>query len=217
DLLLVSGTNLLRTLGKTFTSSPADSIQDLREAKVIMTQNIRSLDRLFSDSMVPMILEYKFISERNENSDFTITVNSLKRYFKDSINWDMSGAGLVWNMLYHKDRYPYYFLSLDPYKMPLQEDAHDSYEQSKSRLCIQSLAFQDIDKFSPHCLGSILRTPYTTDQSSYYLSASYNRLLLDYINEKSGPGLPHRTNRARICALRDYHRRNTAHYLQVLQ
>ncbi|MCY4643363.1 MAG: hypothetical protein OXB88_01985, partial [Bacteriovoracales bacterium] len=111
DLLLVSGTNLLRTLGKTFTSSPADSIQDLREAKVIMTQNIRSLDRLFSDSMVPMILEYKFISEKNENSDFTITVNSLKRYFRDSIDWDMSGAGLVWNMLYHKDRYPYYFLS----------------------------------------------------------------------------------------------------------
>ena len=128
----------------------------------------------------------------------------------------MSGLGLAWNYLFLKDRYPYYFLSTDPYKKVLREDANGTYEQLKSRLCIQSMAFQDIDKFSPHCTGSILRTPYTANQNSYYLSASYNKLLASHLKSKSqGRNAERKSSRALTCALRDYYRRNMAHYLQV--
>lgn len=217
DLLLVSGVNLLSNLSTTFRHNPAETMDNLRMATGAMLQNIRSLDRLFSDSMVPMILEYKFISERNENSDITISLNSLGRYFKDSLGLGLTGLGLLWNYWQHWDRYPFYVLSLDPYKQVLREDAHGTFEQLKSRLCLQSLTFLDLDKFSSHCMGSILRTPYQGDSSSYYLSASYNRLLADYTQaQHTGEEIDQAKAQRRLtCALRDYYRRNLAHYLQV--
>ncbi len=207
ELLTVATQGILSEfLYSTYRNNPSLIKQELAQSQLINQNNIASVERLFSNSLVSIIRELNLIAKGQSHSDLNLNIRSFTAFLEDSKNFFLSLGPALYNIFSRSDRYPIKF-DIDFDKVLLSEDSYGSIEQFKSRLCIQTLAFNDKEKFYDLCQGSVLRS--YGDQIDFNgspLSSSYDRLLYTYLKEnKSKNNL--------TCAFRNFRRRNQAYWI----
>ncbi len=208
DLLLVSGKDLLMQLTMSLGDRPAEVEADLNNARYRSQINLNTIERVFKNSLVPMMEELKMIHTKGHNDDRHLTWNNLKRLFKDSTHSGPTLYPLIYNRVVNNDRYQ--FSAYDPRKVTLSDDRYESVGQILSRLCIQTLGFKEKKLFLDICNGMNLTSPQKNTTTGAALSANYSSFLYDYIQEKRSSDLDQNKY---SCAYRDFKRKNWAHFL----
>lgn len=210
---------------------------DLHMALNTNQTNLVALERVLKDLMVSQVAELKLVSDVTKQrknsldidegsiSNFQIWWDSHKRSFVDHYI-DMPGKNSlmpvkvvrsVWgsfvDLTFLNDKYPLPGI----WGKSKHVNIDNEFGSSKylySQFCIQSLAFRDIRPFWNLCKDVVFASSYKVGQGGD------NRIKSDYLSigfsAKAREDLG--TDRAlnfskRVCAFRDYHRRNLVYYL----
>jgi hypothetical protein len=244
DLLVVAGKNIIDILGTAYQDNPALIKQDLANAQVINMQNLKALEDTFRDKMFMMISRFRLIANGKGDGWFRQAFEADRRFWRDSLSEfeikyksvvpeDESGFNnfmrtkvniadpfkLVYRYFANKDRY-YVTGRMFERSIIERDDTEGSWEQMKSRFCMQTLPFTKYFQYHYLCEDSILSG---LDSDVDKLNLSYNKLYQNYVTLdikarriKSGSEedmlLKERYD-DNVCALRNFRRRNYAHWL----
>src|SRR5207248_405956 len=89
------------------------------------------------------------------------------------------------------------------------DDKYRSFDQLKAKLCLQTLAFENRQRFAGVCSGEVLRSifddPRDAASSEQRLSSSYDHYRQKYPFDRPTTG-------ESICAFRDFGRRNLVYW-----
>lgn len=216
DLLMTAGHNLMDNLINTRSQPPSMIMQDINNAQRINTRNLSALEQVFRDSFVAMLQEayYSDIS-KTPLKDSRLNMATLARLWDDTYGngnawqenkgrmfaWSLGGwfiPGALWERYsLRPDLYP-----LNSPPNPTIRRRESGIDQFRAKLCIQSIAFQKSDYFNKFCSGTVLTGNYLSHTGpEFFLNAAY-----DKENRKT-------TEVDRICAYRDFNRRNLVDFL----
>ena len=168
---------------------------------------ISTWDRAYKDQLTQLPGETEPQYKRVISGGFQGVVESIKSFFGTFggipyLGW-MSGAN---------ERYA---ARNERFAM---DDEFGSARRLYEQFCIQSLAFSDVRSFYRLCRNSVLRSPFTdvfqtklTEKQRNDLVVSYDQKLLEN-REK-----PELNFSKRVCAFRDYNRKNLVMYLTIGQ
>ena len=231
QILLESGNEMLYRLLSATGHNPTLMKNDLATAQVVNKRNLEALEQFFSDSLYPVIEELGLISDGQQPSNNFLNARTLSRLYKDTWGdqgyfgswqgfWAFAiGGATTYNVLpwtrrmMHPELYPFH-VSTQP-AVRGADDEFGSFDQFKSKLCIQTLSFENRAKFEPLCKGAILRSAFdlnkvgrNSEMAKMGLNIHYN----GYMNE------PFKTWPVRgesICAFQNYSRRNLVYWMTL--
>jgi hypothetical protein len=214
--------------------NPAAVRQDLDNSMNIGKQNIQMLENLFKDFFVRKIAEQRIRISHPQAGKATVVADSYERIWKDNMNtvptsgrtsWlqksldKVTGLfGFIGNSLYSQNRYTIDGNGIASTRTVLTSDTEfGSAGEMYAQYCIQALAFNDLEGVWSVCKGHLatLKSPFNspTDPTAKaafekYLNVRFDNKALEDFN----------TNRPlnesnRICALREFYRRNQVLYL----
>ena len=250
DLLVVAGKNIIDILGTAYQDNPALIKQDLANAQVINMQNLKALEDSFRDKMFMMISRFRLIANGKGDGWFTQAFDSDRRFWRDSMDEfdikyksiareDENGFNrfmrkkviianpfkLVYRYFANGDRYTITGRVLER-SIIERDDTEGSWEQMKSRFCMQTLPFTKYFQYHYLCEESILTGLDAEEEklNLYYDELYQNYVTLDIKARKFEKGseedmlLKERYDE-NVCALRNFRRKNYAHWLikQVAQ
>lgn len=231
QILLESGNEMLYRLLSATGHNPTLMKNDLATAQVVNKRNLEALEQFFSDSLYPVIEELGLISDGQQPSNNFLNARTLSRLYKDTWGdqgyfgswqgfWAFAIGGattytvLPWTRrMMHPELYPFQ-VSTQP-TVRGADDEFGSFDQFKSKLCIQTLSFENRAKFEPLCKGAILRSAFdlnkvgrNSEMAKMGLNIHYN----SYMNEplKTWP-----VRGESICAFQDYSRRNLVYWMTL--
>ncbi len=231
QILLESGNEMLYRLLSATGHNPTLMKNDLATAQVVNKRNLEALEQLFSDSLYPVIEELGLIADGQQPSNNFLNARTLSRLYKDTWGdqgyfgswqgfWAFAiGGATTYNVLpwtrrmMHPELYPFQ-VSTQP-AVRGADDEFGSFDQFKSKLCMQTLSFENRAKFEPLCKGAILRSAFdlnkvgrNSEMAKMGLNIHYN----SYMNEplKSWP-----VRGESICAFQDYSRRNLVYWMTL--
>ncbi len=231
QILLESGNEMLYRLLSATGHNPTLMKNDLATAQVVNKRNLEALEQFFSDSLYPVIEELGLISDGQQPSNNFLNARTLSRLYKDTWGdqgyfgswqgfWAFAfGGATTYNVLpwtrrmMHPELYPFH-VSTQP-AVRGADDEFGSFDQFKSKLCIQTLSFENRAKFEPLCKGAILRSAFdlnkvgrNSEMAKMGLNIHYN----SYMNEplKTWP-----VRGESICAFQDYSRRNLVYWMTL--
>ncbi len=211
---------------------------DLDNAGVIFKENLAAQEMLFTDSLVGILQGLKLSSTKRYVDSGTVSVDSIKRAYSDG--WESNPlhernpvrrffAG-VWTAVkaiagFEEQKYPVHYTSLLGFKDDLAyaiDDENRSAASVFNRMCIQALSFNDYE--SPRwralynlCKDTDIQSPFKIEQLDPSLGIKSTDYLSVNFQKKFREDLPdYRSNHSkRICAFRDYNRRNLVVYLTM--
>ena len=231
QILLESGNEMLYRLLSATGHNPTLMKNDLATAQVVNKRNLEALEQFFSDSLYPVIEELGLISDGQQPSNNFLNARTLSRLYKDTWGdqgyfgswqgfWAFAfGGATTYNVLpwtrrmMHPELYPFQ-VSTQP-AVRGADDEFGSFDQFKSKLCMQTLSFENRAKFEPLCKGAILRSAFdlnkvgrNSEMAKMGLNIHYN----SYMNEplKTWP-----VRGESICAFQDYSRRNLVYWMTL--
>ncbi len=224
-------------------SHPAAIRQDLANALNISKLNLQSIEQLFKDFMIRKIAELKIQRDHPQAGRYTVEMDTAQRMRNDHFlsvpTEDRGVVGRVldsltghfthtFNSFWTRERYatggripllnaPRSMVSgvFSAETILPSNTEFNSAGEMYSQYCIQSLAFNDLRGIWYTCLGAKMESPFIASSDAgareameKYLNVIFEQKALEDF----------RTNRPlneskRICALREYYRRNTVLYL----
>lgn len=234
ELLTIASTGAMENLlHSAYRDNPSLIKTELKHAQVINQNNIDSLERILSNSLLTIIRELDLTDRVRGNTDVNLSLSSIKEFFRvrgntdvnislssikefaqDSFNYTLGSYKGFFNIFARSDRYPI-ILFPDIDKPLRSEDNVGSINQFKAQLCIQSLAFKDKNKFYEYCQGSRL-SAYgdKIDFNGNSLSVSYDRLLNNYHMASLKSEKSFKDSEINLtCGFRNYRRRNQAFWI----
>lgn len=218
ELMLAAGESIISKLfSGSLQADPQKVREDLAHAQYINKVNLKAVEDLFSDSMIPMISNLKRIEEGKVVNDANNFLDSFGRFLSDSFTSNYSGSivPFIYNQSRRSDRYPY----SNPFnssESSLGPDEFKSVNYLKSKLCLQTLSFDQKRKFIDLCLeNSTMEGPFSHTEPSKGLNLSYSKQLYEYLKAvKSGSRFEvAKAQGDNICAIRNFRRKNRVFWL----
>lgn len=231
QILLESGNEMLFRLLSSTGHNPTLMKNDLATAQVVNKRNLDTLEQLFSDSLYPVIEELGLVADGQQPSNSFLNIQTMSRLYRDTwgdkgyfgswqgfwafyIGGPITYEVLPWTRrMMHPELYPFHVTSTPAVRGA--DDEFGSFDQFKSKLCIQTLSFENRAKFEPLCKGAILRSAFdlkkvgrNSEMARMGLNAEYNRYMQEPI--KSWP-----VRGDSICAFQDYSRRNLVYWMTL--
>lgn len=186
QIMAVAGRGLLDKIENLqhFNSVPTST--DLANASMINRANLKAVDRLFSDDL---FLAINDLNRKHAGGPSLTPPTSFDHFPKSIIPKVDHNGDLLWTY------------------RPLHDD-NQAYDQVRSKLCIQSLSFDDWERFAPLCTGSVLRSPLQSNDSSIDLNTSYDELARQRRKLRSNEELaPY------VCAFRNHIQKNQVYWI----
>ncbi|WP_373997866.1 hypothetical protein [Bdellovibrio bacteriovorus] len=219
DLFIATGMAAFDRLLQIYNGNPANIQTDLNMALRLNKGNIEALEVLLKDHVISNIAELKMIEEGKSTTDFSVRANSYMRFWKDYFGSHkyLYGLGIlgqyqVLKQYYqHSDRYPLTARNGGDSASPQSE--FDDVTALRAQLCIQALAFNDQKSLKSLCDGVVLQGPPYQDHRGY--AVSYSEKLSVYLKDKRVTEAKRKAlnHSERICAFRDYQRKNMVVYM----
>lgn len=238
EISYASGRMVFDQLVQMSGNNPANVEADLDMATRIFKENLAAQEMLFTDSLVGILQQLKLSATKRYVDSRTVSFDSIKRSYNDG--WDVNPlhqrnsvrrffAG-VWNSLktvtgFEEQKYPVHYLSMLGIKDDVAysiDDENRSADRVFNRMCVQALSFNDYK--SPRwralynlCKDTVINSPFKTEQLETNLNIKADDYLSVSFAKKFREDLPdYRANHSkRICAFRDYNRRNLVVYLTM--
>lgn len=233
EIYLATGRTMVNQMVTMSASSPTAISLDLAMALRLNKGNLEALEIALGSSYADRLAILKSIADgdksfngaslwRKKNPQYQqLEVdevpgkenNAAWRYDKGLWNFVGKGVGDV-GMMYSQSAATFGKLSSTPLST---DDEFHSAKRVLSQLCVQTLAFSDISPYWPLCRDAILESPYASDsvpsldvseQTKATLNMNYKQKAWN--KYKEDPALNHSE---RICALRDFNRKNLVLYL----
>lgn len=238
EISYASGRMVFDQLVQMSGNNPANVEADLDMATRIFKENLAAQEMLFSDSLVGILQQLKLSATKPYVDSATISFDSIKRSYNDG--WQVNPlhqrslvrrffAG-VWNSLktvtgFEEQKYPVHYLPMlgirDNVAYSVDDENH-SANRVFNRMCVQALSFNDYK--NPRwralynlCKDTVIKSPFNSDQIEAGLNIKAEDYLAVSFAKKFREDLPdYRSNHSkRICAFRDYNRRNLVVYLTM--
>lgn len=215
DLFISTGMAAFDKMLQTYNGNPANIQNDLNMGLRINLGNLEALELLLKNNVVSMISDLKQV-ESGESEGFFSRYN---RVLQDM--YDDKALSPMHNILQVFPRSMYYwFTNSDRYAKsgtasgPQSEFNDASYV--RSQLCVQGLAFVNQTGMKSLCEGAVLNSPIPEADKDRY-SVRYSQELTRHMNEsdKSAQMRQSLNRSARICAFRDFNRRNMVLFMTV--
>lgn len=216
--------------------NPSNVDTDLTMALRLSKENIASMEMLLKDSISQMINALQLSASDKKINSTTTSYDSIKRSFEDQ--WTTNAPGdersfgkRLWNSLIIPGRT---IISLESTKYPVSipslvglnnktvysnDDEFKSASKLRQQLCIQALAFNDLSLIWANCQDAVLRSPFTKSQVTAEFAQDFDKSLNVSFSEKAKERLQDQrglNHSIRICAFRDYNRKNLVAYLALL-
>lgn len=232
ELMVESGKELLGRILGVAGVNPTAALTDLNTAMVVNKRNLEAVEALFKDKLYPVIEEIKMVS-LGRASDRNLNMRSLYRLYRDTYfagkpaserNWIENSIGYYWafttgpivpwvRRFMHPDLYPFR-MSLNPVTRGA-DDEFGSFEQFKSRLCIQTLSFNDRKFYQDICRGSILKSAFTKDSAPPSSPARDIPLDASYDHYMEGGKATAPVTSESICSFQTFSRRNLVYWMTL--
>ena len=229
DLFLATGMAAFDKMLQIYNGNPANVQTDLEMALRINRGNIEVLEALLKDNVISTIAELAIIERGDHGS---VKWDSMKRLMHDT--WrEQPGMSVIDTK---GKAHPQYFSNIfliipriitqwfnnpDRYTMSPKMATKETGEQSEfdevtslqSRLCIQALAFNDQSALRGLCKDRVLLSPLKIEA----LNVAYDKEIERYLGDKSLTAQKQKAfnSSSRICAFRDYNRRNMVQFMSV--
>lgn len=239
DLFYATGLSIFDQIVMTAGGNPAKVQNDLSLALRLNKMNLEGVEALMRDHFAATTADLKGVSKlANDKNSLNKAVNTKvstwDRAYKDGMtkvpgekingfNRFMRGLfSATWETLANLPSYVPFnengSFANEKYTARNERFAVDDEFGSARRLyeqfCIQSLAFADVRSFYHLCRNSVLKSPFAdtflsnlTEQQRAELSTSYDQKLVESRDK------PQLNSSKRICAFRDYNRKNLVMYL----
>ncbi|MCB0369167.1 MAG: hypothetical protein KDD45_06845, partial [Bdellovibrionales bacterium] len=230
EIAYASGKMIFDRLERMAGNNPTLINLDLDSALRIYKENLAAQEMLLSDSFIGILSQLKLSSEKEYYDSRNVTFNSVKRAYLDgwtsTSNEDRNPVvqfiNGIWNTAktltgFEEQRYPIQYRSFVGIKDDTIYSVDDEFRSAKNvfnRMCIQGLAFTskaDMRAVYNLCKNVTLRSPFDINQIPDDFKKSYNDYLsINFSNKlKENYNQDFRLNLSnRICAFRDYNRRN---------
>ncbi len=241
EIAYASGKMLYDRLQQMAGSNPTLFNLDLDSALRIYKENLAAQEMLLSGSFISILAQLKLAANKPYFDSRTVTLDSVKRAWKDgwqkTYNDDRNAVTRflsgVWNSLKtlpnpvtteHDHKYPVNFSTFLGIKDDTIYSVDDEFHSARNlfnRMCIQGLTFiskENMRSVYNLCKNVILRSPFDINEVPGELKNSYNDYLSINFAKKLSDGYKedYRLNHSnRICAFRDYNRRNLVVNLTV--
>lgn len=226
EIFIQAGMAALDRMLQMYNGSPSNIQSDLNMALRINKGNIEALEDLMKDNIIASIAQLKAVGEGRNTNSMSTAMDSSRRLLTDVFR-DKYGRLSFWNFapdLLSTVSAPvtlssYYFKYSDRYPMrstgsssPASE--FDDASFLRAQLCIQALAFNDQGVLNGLCKDAVLKSPFNKVKD---YDMSYNQRLMSHLNNKSlSPQIQKSLNHSeRICAFRDYNRRNMVLFMSL--
>jgi hypothetical protein len=213
ELMVVSGRNLVDRMVEMMGKSLASRNLDLNAAGLVNKENIANLDQMFSDNLIPILEELDLIAKGKRPSNGRLALNSLARLLRDSTGPSVASplaipVVMLWKKLFHSDQYPLRWLGQG---VRPDDNEYGDIAKFKAKLCIQTLAFPNRNRFWSVCHGSVLSQGFGPGQRT--IDVRYD----DFFKlPPRASQLDVRTNESRaICALRDFQRKSMVYQMTL--
>ncbi len=231
QILLESGNEMLFRLLSSTGHNPTVMKNDLASAQIVNKRNLEALEQLFSDSLYPVIDELGLIADGQQPPNSFLNIRTMSRLYKDTWGdqgyfgswagfWAFSLGGpttygvIPWTRrLMHPELYPFH-VSTQP-AVRGADDEFGSFDQFKSKLCIQTLSFENRKKFAPLCKGAILRSAFDLNKVGRNSEMAQMRLNVHYDGYMQEPFRSWPVRGESICAFQDYSRRNLVYWMTL--
>lgn len=237
EIAFASGKMIFDRLQQMAGNNPATLTLDLDSALRIYKENLAAQEMLLADSYINILSQLKLSAERQHFDSRTVTFDSIKRAYSDG--WNKTNnedrnvvtrfATGLWNSAkaltgFEEQKYPVQYKSFVGLKDDTIYTTDDEFNSAKNvfnRMCIQGLAFtgkENMRAVYNLCKSVILKSPFDINQIPDEFKKDYNDYLsINYYNKlMDGYQQNYRLNHSnRICAFRDYNRRNLVVNLTV--
>nr|BDT27753.1 hypothetical protein BHI3_12190 [Bacteriovorax sp. HI3] len=231
NLLIASGSSLIDRLNTSYKKDPNAVYLDLSTAQVVNKKNIDAVEEMFTESFAQAISDVKKIADKGKtkkNSKSALDSDPAKakihmttlRKFTDLIYY-----GLLFDINEGRTSTPKIYKAK---KIESQEDANESFNTLRSRLCIQALAFSDQERYKTICKGASLG-PVLKIEDSYAgteaemarenriqtanLSVFYDINAMSVTSPLFTQYAKNAQRDVNICAFRNYRRANYAYWM----
>lgn len=230
EIAYASGKMIFDRLQHMAGNNPALINLDLDSALRIYKENLAAQEMLLADSFISIISQLKLSSEKQHFDSRTVTFDSIKRAYKDGYGQSSTEErhiafkflGGLWNTAkaltgFEEQKYPVQYKSFIGLKDDTIYTVDDEFRSAKNvfnRMCIQGLAFtgkENMRAVYNLCQNVILKSPFELEQIPNDFKKGYNEYLSINYAKKLSEGYKEdfRLNHSnRICAFRDYNRRN---------
>lgn len=230
ELFTALGMGALERMIQNLGGNPANVQSDLNMALRINKGNIEALEMLLKDNVIATISELKLTADGKYGNASALTRDSLNRLMKDYAHekgrpyFDIPQTPLslylpipqefpllMAYLFQHSDRYR--FSSPHMSEIGPQTEYND-VSGVYAQLCVQSLAFFDQKPLIDLCQRAVLTSPMTNDPD---YSVGYLTRLNSHMNDKDKtPQTRVSLNHSeRICAFRDFNRKNMVLYMAM--
>ncbi|MCM0607326.1 MAG: hypothetical protein KA715_14650 [Xanthomonadaceae bacterium] len=223
ELMIVSGREIMDRIQSVYEKDPAKVQQDLSNAQVMINlPNLRSIEDLFGDMFFSVLEEFKVWDENPRATYLNVKSKQLARKAKDS---NMGAWSILKKLLMegssNSERYGF---GDDWEGQPLGGDEQENVHTVRSKLCIQSLAFERGHRYAEFCKGITLKGIKDPSDSRSIekldLNSNYDAILASSKlpeNQKYSwlgvPGHEYAADKERRCAFRNYLRKNQVYWM----
>jgi hypothetical protein len=219
-------------------NNPANVEADLDMATRIFKENLSAQEMLFTDSLVGILQQLKLSATRQHVDSRAISIDSIKRSYMDGwketpnhsrnpVRRFLAGLWLSLKTItgLEEEKYPVHHLPMLGFRDNVAysiDDENRSADRVFNRMCVQALSFNDYK--SPRwralynlCKDTVIKSPFNVNQVASDLKINPDDYLSVSFVKKLHEDMPdYRANHSkRICAFRDYNRRNLVVYLTM--
>lgn len=237
EISFASGKMIFDRLQQMAGNNPATLSLDLDSALRIYKENLAAQEMLLADSYVNILSQLKLSAEKRQFDSRTVTFDSIKRAYNDG--WKKTHgedrnpllrlASGLWNTAkaltgFEEQKYPVQYKSFIGLKDDTIYSTDDEFSSAKNvfnRMCIQGLSFtreENMRAVYNLCKNVILKSPFDINQVPEEFKKDYNNYLSINFYQKLSDNYQqnYKLNHSnRICAFRDFNRRNLVVNLTV--
>ncbi len=226
ELFYATGREAFERLIQSYSGNPSSVVSDLNMALETHKANIEGMEFLFKDHMI-RYLNYLTNKAAGKPQEKVSVTKDAFRDATDVVPLDLINIPAVWlarswvfgaSWWYRTFKYQDQYAGVGiPGQVSSPDTEFKSAEFLKSQLCVQGLAFSKTEDLAKYCRGTVLKSPYERPakagqaQNYYddYLSVNFDAKLSEKKENKA------ENHSVRICAYRDYHRRNHIMFLTL--
>lgn len=213
DLLVISNLEMLQRILQVNQTEPAINKEDFQTALMLNRRNIDALENLFRDNFFQYIqllddeARNRPIWRRNMRAlkRLNSEVPEIIRYTPVAYLYQLGdyffGNSYKYRYIFNNPFNPYYLRG---------DNEHHSFLNTRNRLCIQLLAFQNPTIFHEFCQEANLVSPFFNQKTTTDLT-HLNARFADFATKDHII----RAHDDRVCAYRDYLRRNNVFWLTL--
>jgi len=215
DLLIISNLEMLDRIFQANQTEPAINREDFQTAMMLNRRNLDAFENLFRDNFFQFL--QLLDDEASRRPIWRRNLRVLRR-FNNEVPKQIRYTPLAYlsqiGDYFFGNSYKYRFTFNNPFNPTYLrgDNDHHSFLNTKNRICTQLLAFQKPSIFNEFCYNSVVVSPFNRDATRKdlnYLNVRFRDFLADASPKKT------KSHDDRICAYRDYLRRNNVYWLTL--